>query len=195
MRKVIVSMNVTLDGFMSGPNCELDWHFQSWTAEMAEVACEQLGKADTILFGRVTYSAMARYWTSKTTNLTLAREDIDFADMLTYYNKVVFSKTLTALPWTNSRLVKENMADEIVRLKQQPGKDIIIYGSGSLVSTLVQSGLVDEYQIWVHPVLLGKGKPLFKGLHDRLHMKLFKTQKFRSGVVMLSYAYSRYISF
>jgi len=187
MRKVIVSMNVTLDGFMSGPNCELDWHFQSWTGEMAEFLCEQLGKADTILLGRVTYKAMAKYWPSKITDPSFPREDIDFAEMINSYTKIVFSKTLTNPEWNNSRLVKGNIADAITQLKQQPGRNMIIYGSGKVVSALMQLDLVDEYQIWVHPVLLGKGKPLFTGLQDKLHMKLFRTKTFSSGVVMLYY--------
>ncbi len=175
---------------MSGPDCELDWHIQSWTAEMADAVCKQLSKADTLLFGRVTYSAMARYWASKAINLTLAREDIVFAEMLNQYDKIIFSKTLKTLPWNNSQLVRGNMADQIRRLKQRPGKDIIIYGSSSVVSALMQSGLVDEYHIWVHPVLLGKGKPLFKALSDTLCLTLLTTKTFSSGVVLLQYAFS-----
>lgn len=182
-------MNVTLDGFMSGPDCELDWHFKSWTSEMAETLCEQLNKADTILFGRVTYMAMARYWPSKAMDLSCPREDLAFVEMMNRYTKIVFSKTLEKAEWNNSRLVKENIADEIVKLKKQTGKDIIIYGSGKIVSTLIQLGLVDEYQIWVHPVLLGKGKPLFKSLQHRLRLELFNIKTFCSGVVLLLYKY------
>src|SRR5882762_1112837 len=104
MRKLIVSMNMTLDGYMSGPDCELDWHFQSWNEEMAASASEQLAQADTILLGRVTYLAMAAYWSSKVASLSTPRADIDFADMMNSYNKIVFSKTLPAVGWSNSRL-------------------------------------------------------------------------------------------
>lgn len=180
-------MNVTLDGFMSGPDCELDWHFQCWTKEMGESLCEQLSYADTILLGRITYKAMAKYWPSKAADMSFPREDLSFADMMNRYNKIVFSKTLVTPEWNNSRLAKGNIADEIAQLKQQPGKDMIIYGSGKVVSFLMQFGLVDEYQLWVHPVLLGKGNSLFKGLHDKLNMKLFKTKTFSSGVVLLYY--------
>lgn len=180
-------MNVTLDGFISGPNCELDWHFQCWTNDMAHSLCEQLSKADTILLGRVTYAAMARYWPSKSKDLSFPREDIAFANMMNNYTKLVFSKTLAAAQWNNSIVVKGNIAGEITRLKQQPGYDMIVYGSGRVVSALIHLGLVDEYHMWVHPVLLGKGKPLFKNLPDRFTMKLYKTTTFSSGVVLLYY--------
>jgi dihydrofolate reductase len=187
MRKLIVSMNVTLDGFMAGPNCELDWHFQSWTKEMAESQCEQLSHADTILLGGVTYSAMARYWPAVGNDLSFPREDIAFADMMNSYNKVVFSKSLTGLQWNNSRLLKGTLRKEIQELKAQHGKDIIIYGSGKLVSSLIRFGLIDQYVLWMHPVVLGKGKPLFGNLQDKLNLELVKQHQFSSGVVMLYY--------
>jgi dihydrofolate reductase len=187
MRKVIVSMNVTLDGFMAGPNCELDWHFQSWTNEMADSLYEQLSMADTILLGRVTYKAMARYWPSKANDLSFPREDIAFADLMNNYTKLVFSRTLTRSEWHNSKFIKGNPADEISKLKEQPGKDMIVYGSGKVVESLANSDLIDEFQLWVHPVLLGEGKPLFKNLQKRLSMKLSKTKTFGSGVIILYY--------
>ena len=150
-------MNVTLDGFMSGVNCELDWHFKSWTIEMAECLCEELSKADTILLGRITYNAMATYWPAKATDCSFPREDIAFADMMNTYNKIIFSRTLKKVKWNNSRLAKKNIAKEIFQLKQQPGRNIIVYGSGQLVSSLMQLNLVDEYQLWIHPVLLREG--------------------------------------
>ena len=180
-------MNITLDGFMSGPNCELDWHFQSWTKDMADSFYEQLRNADTILLGRVTYGAMAKYWPYKVTDLSFPREDLAFAGLMNDYTKLVFTKTLTSPGWSNSKLVNGNLEDEIVKLKRRPGKDMIIYGSGKVVATLIQSGLVDEYQLWVHPVLLGNGKPLFPVLKDNLKMKLCKTKTFSSGVVALYY--------
>lgn len=180
-------MNVTLDGYMSGSECELDWHFQYWTKEMAESLCEQLSKADTILLGRVTYNAMARYWLSKVVNPSLRGEDFAFAKMMNSYDKIVFSKTITLPEWSNTKLANGNLEDEIKLLKQKPGKDVIVYGSGRLVSSLIRSGLVDEYQLWLHPVVLGKGKPLFKSLHSRLYMKMVNIKTFSSGVVILYY--------
>ena len=187
MRKVIVSMNVTLDGFMSGPNCELDWHFQSWTKDMADSLYEQLSKADTILLGRVTYTAMAKYWPVKAKDLSFPREDIAFAEMMNSYTKLVFSKTLVSAVWNNSTLLKGKIEDEIIKLKRQPGKDMMVFGSGKVVASLMNLGLVDEYRLWVHPVLIGKGKPLFKNLHEKLPMKLFETKTFSNGVIILYY--------
>ena len=117
MRKVIVSMNVTLDGFMAGPHCELDWHFKSWNEEMARATAEQLSCADTILLGGVTYRGMAQYWTSGPVNLMTPREDLDFADMLNRYPKVVFSKSMSTVSWNNARLAKRDIADEVDELK------------------------------------------------------------------------------
>jgi dihydrofolate reductase len=180
-------MNVTLDGYMSGRNCELDWHFNYWNEEMADHACHQLAKIDTILLGRVTYTAMAQYWPYQAFNLSFPREHIAFADMMNSHLKIVFSKTLQRTSWNNSRLVKKDFRTEISRLKKQEGKDIIIYGSGKLVASLMEAGLIDEYELWVHPVLLGEGKALFTGLHNMHTLKLLNTTPFGSGVVILSY--------
>jgi dihydrofolate reductase len=101
--------------------------------------------------------------------------------------KIVFSRTLEKVEWNNSRLVKDNIVQEVVRLKQQTGKDMVIFGSGSIVSAFAQSGLIDDYRIFVNPVVLGSGKPLFKGLKERLKMKLLGTKTFQCGVVLLHY--------
>lgn len=187
MRKLIISMNVTLDGFMSGPDCELDWHFKSWTQEMGDTLCSELAKADTILLGRVTYNAMAKYWPAKVADPNCRGEDFAFANMMNSYTKIVFSKTITSTQWNNSKLADGNPEDQINLLKKKPGKDIIVYGSGRLVSSLIKSALVDEYQLWLHPVVLGKGKPLFKNLQSRVYMKMVKIKTFSSGVAVLYY--------
>lgn len=187
MRKLIVSMNVTLDGYMAGPYSELDWHFGYWTPEMAEALCEQLSRVDTILLGRVTYIAMARYWPFKAADPAFPREDAAFADMMNTYPKIVFSKTLATADWNNSRLVKGSLAKEITKLKKQAGKDMILYGSGQVASAMIKLGLVDEYQLWVHPVVLGSGQPLFKKLRDKTNLVLVNAKAFSSGVVIIYY--------
>lgn len=187
MRKVIASVNVTLDSFLSGPNCELDWHFERWGPDLAQAFGEQLSRADTILLGRVTYCAMARYWPQKARDLSFPREDIAIADMMNDYTKVVFTNTLKSSSWVNSKLVRGDVDKEIRQLKKQPGKDIIIYGSSKLLVSMVALGLIDEYVLWVHPIVLGGGKPLFKQLPAVMTMNLVKTNTFRSGVVMLCY--------
>ncbi len=181
MRKIIVSNYVTLDGFFAGPNGEIDWFV--WDTETAKYSKELLKSIDTILFGRVTYELMASYWPTASP----PAEDPVIIDAMNNLPKIVFSKTLDKVAWKNSRLVKGNIAEEISQLKQEPGKDMVIYGSGSIVSTLAQRGLIDDYRIFVNPVVLGSGKPLFKGLNDRLNLKLLKTKTFDCGVVLLHY--------
>ena len=191
MRKLIVSMNLTLDGYLSGPHCELDWHFKSWTSEMGDALCRELAKADTILLGRVTYTAMANYWPSKLADPSCRGEDFAFANMMNTYKKIIFSTTLSATQWCNSTLAKGSLQHEIQLLKRRPGKHIMVYGSGKLVSSLAASGMVDEYQLWLHPVILGQGIPLFKAgilpSPPALNLKLVQVQQFACGVMLLHY--------
>ena len=183
MRKVIVSNYVTLDGFFAGPKGEIDWFV--WDEETANYSRELINSIDTIVFGRLTYELMASYWPVASP----ATEDPVIINAMNNLPKIVFSKTLKKLYWNNSRLAKGNIADEISTLKQQPGKDVVIYGSGSIVSSLTQLRLIDEYRIFVNPVVLGSGKPLFKDLRDRLSLNLIKTRAFKNGVVLLHYQY------
>ena len=187
MRKVIVSINITLDGFIAGPYGELDWHFPLWNEEMSDFAYEQLCMMDSILLGRVTYQAMASYWPYEAHNTAGGSRGLAFANMMNNYTKFVFSKTLHSVEWRNSRLVKTNLAKAIADLKQQPGLDMIIYGSGSIVSRLMQLDLVDELVLWLHPVVLGKGIPLFRDLQHPFPLRLLRTKTFSSGVVVLYY--------
>jgi len=188
MRRIIVSMNVTLDGFMAGPDGALDWQFQNWTSDMAELMGDQLSKAGALLLGKNTYNAMAGYWPAIGTCLSLPRDDIAFAAMMNSCPKIVCSNTLTTLSWNNSRLIKGNLRGEILKLKQQPGKDILIYGSGRLVSSLTRWGLIDEYRLWIYPVSIGRGMPLFAA---KLNFKLVGMRQFPSGVVVLNYEVCR----
>lgn len=186
MRKIIVSNLVSLDGFFEGPNKEIDWFVVD--EEFFEYARNLLSEVDTILFGRVTYEHMAGYWPTKSAK----ENDPVIADKMNNLPKIVFSKTLSKIDpivigWNNSSLIIENVAEEINKLKQQPGKDMVIFGSGNLVSSLTQQGLIDEYRIILNPVILGNGNPLFKGLHEKLNLVLLKTKTFNNGVVILYY--------
>jgi dihydrofolate reductase len=174
-------MMVTLDGFFEGPNGEIDWH--NVDQEFNELAIEQLDSVDILLFGRKTYELMASYWPTP----AAATDHPIVADKMNRLPKIVFSKTLSSVEWQNTRLVKENVAEEVAKLVQQPGKDLIIFGSSDLAVTFIQHGLLDEFRIMVNPVVLGSGKPLFKGIKDRLNLKLLKTKTFRSGNVLLYY--------
>jgi dihydrofolate reductase len=185
MRKVILSNMVTLDGFFEGPNKELDWHIVD--EEFNQYAIDLLSNVDALLFGRVTYQLMADYWPAAATNPSTPKSDLEIADKMNNLPKIVFSKTLQEVKWNNSRLVKENIAEEISKMKTQPGKDMVIFGSGSIVSTFMQLGLIDEYRIIVNPVVLGNGNPLFKGINDKQNLKLLNTRVFDSGIVILFY--------
>jgi dihydrofolate reductase len=187
MRKLIVSLNITLDGFVAADDESLDWHAPYWTDEIAETTSELLSRADTILLGRNTYQAMAAYWPFQAKSMNFPRTDIAYADMMNNYRKVVLSSTMNAAWWNNSLLLKGNLQKEIARLKKQHGRDILTYGSISLVKKLVAVNLVDEFQLWVHPVIIGKGKPLFNGLKNKMPLKLIWQKAFSSGVVLMAY--------
>jgi dihydrofolate reductase len=181
MRKIIVSNYITLDGFMAGPNGEIDWFV--WDEETAQYSKDLAGSIGTVLFGRVTYELMARYWPTP----AAAAEDPVIADYMNNVPKIVFSKTLDKTDWKNTRLIKGVDKEEILKMKQRPGKDMVIYGSGSIVQRLANLGLIDDYRIFVNPVVLGNGKPLFKDHKERLYLKLLNTKTFGCGVVLLHY--------
>ena len=170
-------MNITLDGYMAGPGGELDWHFESWNDEMMTYFLEQLRCMGAILLGRITYQTMAQHWPTMSNG---------FADLVNGYPKIVFSRTLKTLSWTNSRLVAGNIGNEVMKLKQQPGKDMIVYGSGSIAAILMQLNLVDEYRLWVHPVVLAQGYLLFRNTSPA-HLRFIDARIFNTGVTVLSY--------
>ncbi len=179
MRKIIAQEMVSLDGFFAGPNGELDWFV--WDEVLKDYSISTLSAVDTLMFGRVTYEMMAGYWPAAT------EEDPAIAKGMNSLPKIVFSRSLKSADWNNSRLVREVIPEEIVKLKQQPGKDMVIYGSGSLVSAFANLGLIDEYRFIVNPVVLGSGKPLFKGFKDRFSLKLLEARTLGSKNVLLSY--------
>ena len=181
MRKLIFFMLVSLDGFYEGPGHSIDWH--NVDGEFNEFAIAQLDSVDTLLFGRVTYEMMAAYWPS----VAAARNDPVTAEAMNRLQKIVFSRTLPEAAWQNTRLVRDNVAEEITTLKAQPGKDLIVLGSSDLAVRMIQDGLIDEVRIMVNPVVLGGGKVLFKGLKTRLKLELMSARIFKSGNVLLYY--------
>ena len=156
MRKVIFTNMVTLDGFFEGPNREIDWHMVDEDFNKESLKLNE--SADTLLFGRITYELMASYWPTE----EAMRDDPLVARMMNSLPKVVFSRTLDRADWSNSRLVKSDAAQEAARLKQLPGKDIVIFGSADLAVDLIDQDLIDEFRIFINPVVLGDGHPLFK---------------------------------
>jgi len=181
MRKVILFNMTTLDNFFADANGAIDWHVVD--EEFHAFGLKQLDSADTILFGRLTYQLMASYWP---TEAAIERDPL-IAGKMNQTAKVVFSRTLDRVEWANSRLVKEKAAEEVAELKEQPGKDMAIFGSANFAATLTQNRLIDEYRMMVVPIVLGSGRPLFQGVEGRLPMKLLNTRAFRSGNVLLVY--------
>jgi dihydrofolate reductase len=181
MRKVFVSNLISLDNKIARPNGDLDWF--KVDEEYFEYTSTEADRRDLILFGRVTYEGMASYWTSK----EAAETQPVFTEQMNSTPKIVFSRTLKSADWVNTRLVKDDLVGEIRRLKQQPGKDIAIFGSGTIVSQLTEAGLIDEYQIVVNPIIIGEGIPEFTGLTQTRNLKLVDAKTFKNGVVLLKY--------
>jgi len=177
MRKIIVSNLVSLDGFFEGPNQELDWFIVD--EEFFSYARELLRTVDILLFGAKTYQHMAAYWPSAPAD--------EIADKMNNLPKIVFSKTLEKVDWNNSRVIRDNIKEEVSKLKAQPGKDMVIFGSASLASSLLQMGLIDEYRVILQPVLIGKGRGLFDEIEDKMRLKLQDTKLLASGVIVLYY--------
>jgi len=179
MRKLIMWNLVTLDGFFEGPKSwDIDWHDVVWGDEMEKYAIEQSKSTGMLLFGRVTYEGMAGYWPS---------QKGEVADFMNTIPKIVFSRTLKKAEWNNTRLVREHAAEEVAKLKRQPGKNLFVFGSANLSATLLKHGLFDELDLALTPVLLGRGNPLFKASPDRLKMKLLEARPLKSGGVILRY--------
>jgi dihydrofolate reductase len=185
MRKIITTTWVTLDGFIAGPNGEMDWVLVD--DEMGKYEDDVVSAADTLLLGRVTYQSFAGSWPYVPDNPTASEGEKEYARKLNAMRKIVFSKTLPTVEWNNSSLVKEVLPEAITKLKQEPGRDMLIYGSASIVRSLTNHGLIDEYQLLVHPLVLGGGKPLFQDIKKRQKLKLVKTKTFPSGVIGLYY--------
>jgi dihydrofolate reductase len=183
MRRVIVSEFVTLDGVVEDPS----WTFQFSSEQREKFKFDELSASDALVLGRVTYEVFAASWPRMTEQ---AGEAGEYADMMNGYPKHVVSTTLEEpLEWNNSTLIKGDVAEEVLKLKQQPGKDkdILIFGSGDLVNTLMQHDLIDEYRLMVFPVVVGSGKRLFGEGIEKMVLNLVDTKTLGSGVVVLSY--------
>ena len=191
MRKVILSMQMTLDGFSTGPNDEMDY-LPLFTNEMMwkdlhEEMWKNLEVADTFILGRRTYQIWEKYWPAAANNPQSSESDKRFSRYADETQKIVISNTLDRVEWKNTKLIKDNISEEIQKIKQQPGKNIVIAGGATIAQTMASLGLIDEYLIVVHPVILGKGKLLLKDLNVRQKLKLIGTKTFNSGAVELSY--------
>jgi dihydrofolate reductase len=176
MRKIIVSEFVSLDGIMESPH---EWSFPFWNEEAAKYKFDELFASDALLLGRVTYQGFAAAWPSMT-------DEEGFADRMNNLPKFVVSATLQHADWNNSSLIKEDIVEEIKKIKRQAGRDILVFGSAMLVQTLMQHNLIDQYRIMVFPIVLGGGKGLFKNV-NKTDLKLSEIKAFNSGVAVLHY--------
>lgn len=181
MRKLFAFNMVTLDGFFEGPDHDISWH--NVDDEFNEFAVKQTSTAGAILFGRVTYELMASYWPTPAAQ----SNDQVVANLMNSLPKVVFSTTLPRADWNNTRLIKDHVAEEVQKMKQEQGNDLALFGSAMLLSSLMRMDLVDEHRVMVNPVLIGSGTPLFKDINQKVSLKLVKTQVFKSGNVLLCY--------
>jgi dihydrofolate reductase len=181
MRKVILFNFISLDGFFSGPDGEIEWH--QVNEEHNLYALEQIRGSDLLVFGRLTYELMASYWPSA----DAGTNDPEIAEAINAIPKLVFSKTLTEAGWNNTRLSRVDAAIEIAKLKNEDGKNICILGSADLASSLVPVGLVDEFQIIVNPIILGSGRALFQNIRTPIKLHLVRRSEFRNGNVLLVY--------
>ena len=181
MRKLILFNIVSIDGLFEGPSGEIDWFFID--SAFQDFSINQLNEIDLLIFGRKTYELMAGYWTKPEP----IKNDPIVAAQMNGKQKLVASRKLKSVEWSNSSLIKGNINDEISKLKDQRGKDIIILGSADLASGLINAGLIDEFRILISPIVLGKGNSQFKNIFNRLNLKLLRSQVFESGNVLLVY--------
>jgi len=183
MRKLIVFNNVTLDGYFTGKNGDLSWAKGHMDAEFNAFVADNAKSGGLLLLGRITYELMTSYWPTPQARAN----DPVVAERMNNLPKVVFSRTLDKASWSNTKLVKGDLAAEIRQMKKEPGKDMTILGSGSIVSQLAREGLIDEYQMVVNPVVLGEGRTTFDGIKEKLTLKLTNSRTFGNGNVFLRY--------
>jgi len=185
MRKLILFMHTSLDGFVAGPNGEMDWIIVD--EEMFDYAGKRTNEADTALYGRVTYEMMESYWPTAAEQPGATKHDIEHSTWYNKVDKVILSRTMKGANLPNTKIISDNVPNEIIQLKQAPGSDIIIFGSPSASHSLMTENLIDDYWLFINPILLGQGIPLFKGIRNKTKLKLVKTVPFDSGVVCLHY--------
>jgi len=184
MRKVILSMQVSLDGFFEGPNQDLSWHMVD--DELHRHFNEQLAAMGAFLDGRVTYELMAAFWPTADSDPDSNASMAEFARIWRDMPKIVYSRTLTTAGW-NTTVVPEVVVDEVQALKSQPGGDLAL-GGANLADTFRRYGLIDEYWLYIHPVLVGQGNPLFKSSDSTAQLRLLEARSFGNGVTLLRYA-------
>jgi dihydrofolate reductase len=184
-RRLFVSMIVSLDGYIEGPGRELDW-FEDGDPQFEQYCDEMIDSVGLALYGRRAYELMVQYWPNAEVD-PKSPADLAFARKMNALPKLVLSRTLEHATWNNTRILKDRVAETITELKQTPGKPIVAWAGAGLVSTLSRLGLVDEYRLIVHPVLLGRGTPLFQDVEARRRLRLTRTTQLGRSLAVLRY--------
>jgi dihydrofolate reductase len=184
MKKLILQVQISVDGYVAGPNGEMDWMTWNWDDGLKQYVNDLTDSVDTILLGRKMAGGFISHWTSVTNP-----EDpsFEFAKKMIDKPKVVFTKTLDKSEWDNSRLAKGDIAEEIKKVKSQDGTDIIVYGGAGFVSSLVMHNLIDEYHLFINPAVIGSGMTIFKDIEQRLNLQLVKATAFVCGILVVTY--------
>lgn len=189
MRNLIFFMHTSLDGFVAGLNGEMNWI--QVDEELFDFVATMTSKADTALYGRVTYDMMQSYWPTAADKPNASKHDKEHSAWYNNVSKVVLSKTISEKGLANTTVIGDHLADKINQIKKQDGKNILIFGSPTASHSLLSLGLIDEFWLFVNPILLGEGRPLFKDIHERIKLKLVETKTFANGVMALHYETKR----
>ena len=185
MRKIVSFVHLSLDGFVAASNGGLDWIIVN--EEIFEYVEQRIKETDTALYGRVTYQMMENYWPTAADQPTASKHDIEHSRWYKKANKIVLSRTIKEGNPANTKIISCNLTDEITKLKQGTGSDILMFGSPTATHALMAENFIDEYWLFINPILLGQGVPLFQGIKDRTTLKLVSNKIFSSGVVCLQY--------
>jgi len=182
-------MHISLDGFVAGPNGEMDWI--KVDEEIFDHVGKRIGEGDTALYGRVTYQMMESYWPTAADQPGASKHDIEHSKWYANVHKVVLSKTLNDANLANTTILSDNLSDNINEIKRQEGKDILLFGSPTATHSLMHLNLIDGYWLFVNPIILGKGIPLFVDVEDKIKLNLLTTRQFGCGVTELNYVVER----
>ncbi len=185
MGKIISFMHISLDGFVAGQNGEMDWI--KVDEEIFDYVGKRISKSDTALYGRLTYQMMESYWPTAADHPTASRHDIEHSKWYGKVQKVVLSKTINNAGLINTEIISENLTDRIKEIKQQTDTEILLFGSPTATHSLIQQNLIDGYWLFVNPVILGRGIPLFVDVKEKIKLSLLDTRQFDCGVTALSY--------
>ncbi|MBP9192635.1 MAG: dihydrofolate reductase family protein [Ignavibacteria bacterium] len=189
MRKIISFMHISLDGFVAGPGGEMNWI--KINEEIFDHVGKRISKGDTSLYGRVTFQMMENYWPTAADKPNATKHDIEHSKWYDKVNKVVLSKTLKDEDFTNTEIISDNLSDRINEIKKNGGEDILLFGSPTATHSLIQLNLIDGYWLFVNPIILGKGIPLFKDVKEKIKLDLLSTHQFKCGVTELNYVVER----